>query len=307
MSGQHKTILQIEGLTKKYGNLTAVDSLDLEVDRGEIFGFLGPNGAGKTTTIKAMTGLLHPTAGDIRIGDKWISKDPREATIDVGYLPENVRLYDNLTGRETLGFIADVRNVDVDIEESLGKVNLLEDADRKVGDYSKGMVQRLAFAQSVIGNPRLLILDEPTSGLDPEGTVVVKEMVKEYTGRGGTVFFSSHILPNVQEVADRVGIITKGKLRAIDSVENLREKLELPAELEIKISDDARKVVNALEESELVKKFHAKGSKLTITCNNEDKMKVIHLVEDQGVEVLDFNADYSDLEDIFLRYTGGEE
>lgn len=307
MSAQYKTILQIEGLTKRYGNLTAVDSLDLEVDRGEIFGFLGPNGAGKTTTIKAMTGLLHPTEGDIRIGDKRLSKDPREATIDVGYLPENVRLYDNLTGRETLKFIADVRNVDVDIDESLEKVNLLEHANRKVGDYSKGMVQRLAFAQSVLGNPELLILDEPTSGLDPEGTVVVKEMVKEYTKSGGTVFFSSHILPNVQEVADRVGIITKGKLRAIDSVENLRDKLELPTELEIKISDDAKKVVNALEGSQLVKKFHAKGTKVTITCDSEDKMKVIHLVEDQGVEILDFNADYGDLEDIFMRYTGGEE
>ncbi|MFW6376086.1 MAG: ABC transporter ATP-binding protein [Thermoplasmatota archaeon] len=307
MSAQYKTILQIEGLTKRYGNLTAVDSLDLEVDRGEIFGFLGPNGAGKTTTIKAMTGLLHPTEGDIRIGDKRLSKDPREATIDVGYLPENVRLYDNLTGRETLKFIADVRNVDVDIDESLEKVNLLEHANRKVGDYSKGMVQRLAFAQSVLGNPELLILDEPTSGLDPEGTVVVKEMVKEYTKSGGTVFFSSHILPNVQEVADRVGIITKGKLIAIDSVENLRDKLELPTELEIKISDDAKKVVNALEGSQLVKKFHAKGTKVTITCDSEDKMKVIHLVEDQGVEILDFNADYGDLEDIFMRYTGGEE
>lgn len=307
MSLQHKTILQIEGLTKRYGDLTAVDSLDLEVHRGEIFGFLGPNGAGKTTTIKAMTGLLHPQEGDIRIGDKWISKDTREATINVGYLPENVRLYDNLTGRETLEFIADVRNVDVDIDDSLGMVNLLEHADRKVGDYSKGMVQRLAFAQSVIGNPRLLILDEPTSGLDPEGTVVVKEMVKDYTQKGGTVFFSSHILPNVQEVADRVGIITKGKLRAIDSVENLRDKLELPGELKIKISDNARKIVSALEESELVKKFHAKGNEVTVTCDSENKMKVLHLVEDQGVEILDFNTDYSDLEDIFMRYTGGEE
>ncbi|MFP4050385.1 MAG: ATP-binding cassette domain-containing protein [Thermoplasmata archaeon] len=109
MSAQYKTIQQIEGLTKRYGDLTAVDSLDLEVNRGEIFGFLGPNGAGKTTTIKAMTGLLHPTEGDIRIGDKWLSKDTRKATINVGYLPENVRLYDNLTGRETLEFIADVR------------------------------------------------------------------------------------------------------------------------------------------------------------------------------------------------------
>ncbi len=302
------SVLQIKDLTKIYSNITAVDSLNLSVEKGEVFGFLGPNGAGKTTTIKSMTGMIRPTRGDIRIGDKWLSKDRRGATINVGYLPENIKLYDNLTGRETLNFFAEVRNVDnSNIDDLLGKVDLLDVADRKVGEYSKGMAQRLAFAQSLLGNPPILILDEPASGLDPEGTAVVKEVVKNYSRKGGTVFFSSHILPNVQEVADRVAIITKGKLRAIDTVDNLRDRLELPAKLNLVISDDIKEILHVLDGSDIIKDFHGKDNKVTITCSSRDKIKVIHLLEDKGVQIIDFTTEHGDLEDIFLRYAGGDQ
>lgn len=301
------SIIQIKNLTKRYGNITAVDSLNLDIEEGEIFGFLGPNGAGKTTTIKSMTGLIRPTNGDVRIGEYWVSENKRKATVNVGYLPENIKLYDNLTGRETLDFFADVRNVDKnEKDELLAKVDLIEAADRKVGEYSKGMLQRLAFAQSLLGNPSFLILDEPTSGLDPEGTALVKDVVREYAEEEGTVFFSSHILPNVQEVADRVGIITKGELRAIDTVDNLRDKLELPSELSLVISEDVKEILTVLDRTEFIQNFHGKGNKLTVSCESKDKIKVIHLIEEQDVEIIDFTTDHGDLEDIFLKYAGGD-
>ncbi len=300
------SVISIKGLIKRYGELKAVDSLDLDIEKGEIFGFLGPNGAGKTTTIKAIMGLLSPSEGSIRVMGKDLKKEKRVATSRVGYLPENIDLYDNLTGRETLEFFADLRDVNTkEVQELLEKLNLTHAADRKVGGYSKGMVQRLAFGQALLGRPPLLILDEPASGLDPEGTAQIKKMVKDYADDNKTVFFSSHILPNVQEVADRVGIIVGGRLRALDSVDELRKELEMPARLNVTISQNIENVGNVLEKSSAVQKFQGKGNRVTVVCDNEDKKKVLDIIEDSGVDILDFSTEESDLEEIFMRYMGG--
>lgn len=300
------SVISIKGLIKRYGELKAVDSLDLDIEKGEIFGFLGPNGAGKTTTIKAIMGLLSPSEGSIRVMGKDLKKEKRVATSRVGYLPENIDLYDNLTGRETLEFFADLRDVNTkEVQELLEKLNLTHAADRKVGGYSKGMVQRLAFGQALLGRPPLLILDEPASGLDPEGTAQIKKMVKDYADDNKTVFFSSHILPNVQEVADRVGIIVGGRLRALNSVDELRKELEMPARLNVTISQNIENVGNVLEKSSAVQKFQGKGNRVTVVCDNEDKKKVLDIIEDSGVDILDFSTEESDLEEIFMRYMGG--
>ncbi len=297
-------VIEIEGLTKRYGDLLAVDSLDLQVKEEEIFGFLGPNGAGKTTTIKALMGLLRTDAGSIRIRGTDLKKNRRTAVNNIGYLPENMDLYDNLTGRETLEFFADLRKVPRDeIDPILERVGLMGAADRKVGGYSKGMAQRLAIAQAVLGRPPILVLDEPTSGLDPEGVSLVKSLVKEYPGDHGTVFFSSHILPNVQEVADRVGIIVGGRLRATDSVDNLRDDLKLLDKLHLVLSEPVDNLIEMLESSDVIKSFQGRENQLTVSCKSEDKMDVMKLIEEQGVKIKDFSTDQGSLEDIFLRYT----
>lgn len=295
--------ISIKELTKRYGELKAVDSINLDVYQGEIFGFLGPNGAGKTTTIKAIMGLLNPSEGSIKVMGENLSDERAVATSRIGYLPENINLYGNLTGRETLEFFADLREVDqTKVEELLNKLNLLHAADRKVGAYSKGMIQRLALAQSLLGRPPLLILDEPASGLDPEGTAQVKKIVKDYVNDYKTIFFSSHILPNVQEVADRVGIIVGGRLRALDSVDELRKELEIPARLNVTISRNVENIENILEKSNAVKRFYGKGNRITVVCDNKDKKKVLDLLEDRGIDILDFSTEEGNLEDIFMKY-----
>lgn len=270
---------------------------------GEVFGFLGPNGAGKTTTIKTMLGLLKPTEGRVYIRGKNVQKQRRKATVDIGFLPEQIQLYENLTGRETLTFFADVRGASrEEVPQLLKKVNLLDAADRKVGGYSQGMAQRLAIAQSLLGSPSLLVWDEPAAGLDPEGVVLVKGIVKNYVNNGGSVFFSSHILPNVQEVADRVGIIVKGKLAALDSVQNLRDKVGAPAKLHLTLSGKFTKIEDALKTSKKVIDYSGRNNRVTVTCENADKRSVMKLVEQQGIDILDFSTETGKLEDIFLRF-----
>ncbi len=300
------SVVEVKGLTKSYGDIRAVDSLDLDIAEGEIFGFLGPNGAGKTTTIKSIMGLLRPTAGTIRVMGEELDSNRRSATSKIGYLPENVDLYGNLTGRETLKFFADLRGASrQEVDELLGKVNLQYASDRKVGEYSKGMAQRLAFAQALVGKPPLLILDEPASGLDPEGTTQIKKMVKDYVDGSRTVFFSSHILPNVQEVADRVGIIVEGRLRALDSVYELRKRLDIPSKLTLTISRDYEEIRDELKDISPIKKFRGRGSRVEVICDQTDKKKVMDLLENEGIDILDFSSEEGDLEDIFMRFMKG--
>ncbi len=300
-------IVEIDRFTKRYNGEKAVNSLDLKVKKGEIFGFLGPNGAGKTTTIKTMMSLLKPTGGTVKIMGQDINKNSTAVRSKIGYLPENIQLYKNLTGKETLEFFAALRDVPKrEVKEKLKKVNLLKAADKKVGKYSKGMVQRLAFAQAILGEPPLLILDEPTSGLDPEGTSKLKGLVKNYVKEDKTVFFSSHVLPNVQEVADRVGIIVDGKLRALDSVRNLRDRLDIPAKLKLVLSGDIKEVKKSLEKSGMVRDFRSEGDRFTIICENKNKRDIMDLVEESGGMIDNFSTEEGDLEDIFMRFTGGE-
>ncbi len=300
------SMIKIEGLKKRYGDFHAVENVDLEIKKGEVFGFLGPNGAGKTTTIKSILGLINPTEGNIHVMGRSVRKERREALLGVGYLPEYMNLYSNLTGRETLEFFAKLRNAPKgEVDRLLRQVGMQEAADKKIGEYSKGMAQKIALAQALVGNPPLLILDEPTSGLDPTAITMVKRLVQDYTDKGGTVFFSSHILPNVQEVADRVGIISDGKLRAIDSVDNLRDKLDIPTKMKLKLSGDYRQIAGKLKDDDRIRSMRGQGNRLEVVCESQFKTAVLRIVEDNGLTVKDFTAEEGDLEDIFLRYTNG--
>ena len=224
-------MLSIKGMSKTYrgSKVKAVDDLNLEVKTGEIFGFLGPNGAGKTTTIKAVVGLLRPDVGTITVDgvDVWTS--PLEAKRRIGFVPDTPDVYDRLTGREYLSFIADVFEVPAAEREQRAKQLLtmfeLEAAiPDLVQSFSHGMKQKLAVTAALMHRPSLMILDEPMTGLDPKSSHLFKELMREHCDQGGSVFFSTHVLDVAERLCDRIGIINRGRLVAVGTMDELRSK-----------------------------------------------------------------------------------
>ena len=214
-------------LGKKYGTMTAVNDLNLTVQAGELFGFLGPNGAGKTTTIRMLTGLLKPSAGTAKVAGYDILKEPLKVKAEIGYLAESPFLYEKLTAREFLRFVADLYQVEGQgreqrISRLLELLDLGSKADELIGSYSHGMKQKIGLCSVLIHNPKVLFLDEPTNGLDPRSARLVKEILRSLVAEGATVFMSSHILEIVEHMCDRVAIIDHGKLIAVGTLQELR-------------------------------------------------------------------------------------
>jgi ABC-type multidrug transport system, ATPase component len=226
-------MLKIENLTKKYGDKSAIDNLNLEVQDGEIFGFIGHNGAGKTTTIKCMVGILEFDNGNIYINGNSIKDEPLKCKKDIAYIPDNPDIYENLTGISYLNFVADIFEIDKKTrEERINKYaeafeikNELQDL---ISSYSHGMKQKLVIISALIHTPKLLILDEPFVGLDPKASFTLKEIMKEMTKEGAAIFFSSHVLEVVEKLCDKIGIIKEGKLITYGTVEEVKgnESLE---------------------------------------------------------------------------------
>lgn len=221
------SVIETHELTKVYGGKKAVDSLTLEVREGEIFGFLGPNGAGKSTTILMLLGLTEPTSGSARVLGFDPSRQPLKVKGSVGYMPENVGFYHDMTARENLKYVARLnslsgREAKSRIERALEKIKLADEGEKLVGAYSRGMQQRLGIAEVLIKNPKLIILDEPTLGLDPEGINSMLEFIKSLSREEKiSVLLCSHLLHQVQTVCDRIGILNKGKLLAKGAIEEL--------------------------------------------------------------------------------------
>jgi len=231
---EDKEIIKAKNLTKIYGNITVVDHVSFGIKEGEIFGFLGPNGAGKTTTLLMLLGLCEPTYGRAEVLGFDPIKEPTEVKRVVGYLPENVGFYQDLTPVETLEFIGEMNSIPKKelkkrIQELLFLVGLAKDSSKKVGAFSRGMKQRLGIAEVLLKEPKIVFLDEPTLGLDPEGSRELIQFIKELNqNKGLTVLISSHNLPQVQDISHRVGIMLEGKLVALGSIKELtQEKLGL--------------------------------------------------------------------------------
>jgi ABC-2 type transport system ATP-binding protein len=225
--------IETDDLTKRFDETTVVSGVDLTVSAGSVYGFLGPNGAGKTTTMRMLTTLVRPTSGTARVAGHSIEN--REAVVsEIGFLPEEPPLYDELTAREQLRYITDLRDVDGDdrIETLLDRLDLADDANERVGTYSKGMKQKTALIQALVHEPSVVFLDEPTSGLDPRAARTVYDLIGELTDRGATVFLSTHILPVVERLADTVGVLSDGSLVAEDSPERLTHRAEEERTLE---------------------------------------------------------------------------
>lgn len=296
--------IETRGLTKVFNGLTAVDHLDLKVPHGEVCGFLGPNGAGKTTAIKMMLGLTRPTSGQIRFDGIDLEGHGPEIKANVGYLPEHVALYPNLTAKQTLAFFAELRGADkAECEPLLNEVGLGAFKDARVGTFSKGMVQLLGVAQALLGSPKVLILDEPTSGLDPRWARTVKDRIRKASSGGATVFFSSHALSEVQELASRVAILNRGRLVAEDTVEALGRRVSPKPLLRLRLGGDARRAIDAVRDVPGVLEVKSEGDELLVRCEEAVKAKVVQRLLALDFEVMGLRTEESTLEDVFLRLT----
>jgi ABC-2 type transport system ATP-binding protein len=297
--------IAVDGLTKSYGQTLALDDLSFEVEEGEVFGFLGPNGAGKSTTINILLDFVRPTAGRLTVLGRDAQAHSREIRSRTGVLPEGYRTYDRLTARQHLEFAMDSKGADDDPERLLERVDLLDAVDKKAGGYSKGMSQRLMLAMALVGEPELLILDEPSTGLDPNGAREMREIVREENARGTTVFFSSHIMEQVEAVCDRVGILRDGEMVAVDSVEGLRDSVTEGTTLRVtvdRLDDDALAAVRSLPDVSTVAVEGEAPPTLVVNVDGS-KTAVLSELETHGVEVQDFSTDTASLDDVFRSYT----
>ena len=233
---KEEIIIDIKMLVKKYKDFLALDNLNLQINKGEIFGFLGHNGAGKTTTVNILTSLLPPTSGSAAICGFDISKDSIEVRKRIGYLPENVKFYENLTAYENLEYLAQlsgIKNTDKNIKDTLEFIDFKGFENKKVGEFSKGMKQRIGIAQAIIHEPEVLFLDEPTSGLDPMGIKKLREVIlKINKEKGITIFLNTHLLSEVSKVCSTIGVLSHGMLIYKDSIENTLKKFKDEVSLE---------------------------------------------------------------------------
>jgi ABC-2 type transport system ATP-binding protein len=230
-------MLSLQHLSKDYDGFLALDDLSIEIPAGEFFCFLGPNGAGKTTTIKILTGLLRPARGNALICGYDIQRDPLEAKRRIGYIPDTPYLYEKLSGRDFMHFVGNLyevprRDVQQAIDKYFNAFRIIHAADNLIENYSFGMRQKLCFSAAFMHNPRVLIVDEPMVGLDPQSARTLKNMLREFCAGGGTVFLSTHLLSIAEELCDRLGIITRGRLRFLGTVDDLRRQMAREGNLE---------------------------------------------------------------------------
>ena len=320
------TIIELVNLTKRYGSFTAVDSLNLNIKKGEVFGLLGPNGAGKSTTILMMLGLTDPDDGSIKVCGLNPTSNPIEVKKRVGYLPEDVGFYDDRTGLENLVYTARLNSLSTkDAKEKaiqlLNRIGLAEHMNKKTGNYSRGMRQRLGLADVLIKNPEIIVLDEPTLGIDPTGVRSFLEMIVNLSKEEGlTVLFSSHHLHQVQQVCDRVGLFVGGKLLAEGDVQSLARKLFSNSlyTIEVDISDDSNKETGKTRSDILKNKLstlltgidgvlevNSVNNKFHIDCSKNRASDIAKAIVNSGLNLNYLNKREYGLDDIYHRYFEG--
>ncbi len=311
-------MIKIKNLTKKYGKKLAVDNISFTVKEGEILGFLGPNGAGKSTTMNILTGYLSATGGEVSVGGFDILDNPIEAKKKIGYLPEHPPLYMDMTVREYLDFVYDLKQVKEDREEHISKicdtVKITDVADRLIANLSKGYKQRVGIAQAMVGNPEVLILDEPTVGLDPKQIIEIRSVIKKL-GRQHTVILSSHILQEVNAVCERVLIINNGKLVASDTPENLGKTISNENKFQLRVAGEERAILDALEGISGIKYVKSLGRKeagsidfvVEAEPDVDVRASIFNALASAKLPMLSLQTMDISLEDIFLEVTGSQD
>jgi len=307
------TIIEITDLTKEYDGNRAVDNLNLEIKKGEIFGLLGPNGAGKTTTILMMLGLTEPTSGSVKIKGCNATTEPIKVKRVTGYLPDQVGFYDYRTGLENLVYTAQLNGIPEkaayqSAEKLLQQVGLEEVKNDKVGTYSKGMRQRLGLADVLIKEPEIIILDEPTIGIDPKGINEFLSMIRNLSKEKGiTVLLSSHLLQQVQKICDRVGLFVDGKLLALGNIDELASKLFEKQEntIEAQVEGITEAIIGELKQIEGVIEVISSGTKLTIKCTQNLAPEIARRIVNNGGSLLELSYQEYGLDEIYQYYFEG--
>lgn len=306
-------MIRIQELSKRYGRLTALDSLNLKVDEGALFGFIGPNGAGKTTTLRLLAGLLEPTQGQIWLDGQEISRDPSTARWLVGYMPDFFGVYEDMKVWEYLDFFARCYRLAPDrrqrvVNELLELVDLGHKREDWVENLSRGMRQRLCLAHALVHDPQILLLDEPASGLDPRARVEMRELLKELSSLGKTIIISSHILSELAEMCNQVGIVEKGRLLYSGSLRQLKQHLQGHRRVRLRALSPAEVVEAALSASPGVTDFYRLEDRWEVTFSGDDEALaglLARLVE-RGIRPTHFSETADDLEAVFMQITTGE-
>lgn len=312
-------MIEIQNVTKRFGQHLAVDNLNFTVNEGEILGFLGPNGAGKSTTMNIITGYISATEGTVTVDGYDILDNPEEVKKRIGYMPELPPLYLDMTVREYLNFVFEIKKVDLkdrkrEMDRILELVRITDVSDRLIKNLSKGYKQRVGLAQALVGNPPVLILDEPTVGLDPKQIIEIRNLIKQL-GRKHTIILSSHILPEVSAVCERVVIINKGRIVASDTPENLSKRLGESSKLTLRIAASERQAVKVLRDVAGIKYVEAQGVREPDTVDvwieaEKDidvRRPVFNALSRAGYPILQMKSMDLTLEDIFLQVTTQEK
>jgi len=301
-------MIKTENLTKVYNGKPAVDGLNLEVGTGEIFGFLGPNGAGKSTTILMLTGMIEPTAGRCFVDGIEVAKDPLAVKKIIGYLPEDVGFYGNLTGEQNLDYFARFYGMEAaDRKERIANLlNLvhLDGITQKAGEYSRGMKQRLGLAQALINDPKVLFLDEPTANLDPEGVREYRDLIKRLAGEGKTVFVSSHILSEVRAVCRTVGLLAAGRLVAQGTIEEVARTLASPDGGTFRIVVETAEDLPDVDDPEIIA-VERNGNRAVIQAKSDIRERLAATIAEQGLHLREIRLEEPGIEDAFMALYRG--
>ena len=310
-------MINVKNLTKTFGYKTAVDDLSFEVEKGEILGFLGPNGAGKTTTMRILTGFFPPTSGTATVNGVDVCEEPMKVREMVGYLPEHVPLYKDMTTREFLNFAASAKRLKGNerkeaVERTIERCNLGGVADQLIDTLSRGYRQRVGLGQAIINNPKVLILDEPTVGLDPSQVRDIRALLRRL-GEDSTVILSSHILSEVQQMCNRVVIISQGRMQAIDTPENLTGTMKGEARVSVRLTgaeaDEVESKLGTIEGVDRVESTAGGNFSVISKSAKADVLapKIAGLVVGAGWELYELKTHTDNLEDIFIELTGPEK
>ncbi len=310
-------MIEIKNVTKKYGKVIAVDNISFEVKNGEIVGLLGPNGAGKSTTMNMITGFIEPTEGTIIVNGYDMSKKPKKAKREIGYMPEGVPLYADMTVREFVKFMAEIKRVDkrernVKVEKVIEQTGLKDVEKKLIKNLSRGYKQRVSMAGALVGEPKVLILDEPTVGLDPKQITEIRSLIKEL-GKTHTIILSSHILSEVSQICQRVVIINKGKIIAVDTPENLETKVSSKNIVYVTVEDAENKIEKAAKKIKEITniKFIKENSDNTKqymleSKNDVDLRKIVfNEFAKENITIFELKKEDATLEDAFMKLIEG--
>lgn len=307
-------MVKIEELRKSYGDFHALNGMNLEIKKGELFGFVGPNGAGKTTTMRIMSGLLSADSGSVRVGEVNVTEHPTRVKNLIGYMPDFFGVYDNLKAIEYMEFFASIygfhgKSARKLCLEMMDLVNLADKENAYVDGLSRGMKQRLCLARCLIHSPEMLILDEPASGLDPRARFEMKEILRNLSEMGKTILISSHILPELAEMCTNVGIVEKGRLVVSGTVDEIMSKFNNTNPLVVKFEEGQEKVIQYLKENPSIENISTHGDKVYIGFQGTgmEEGKLLASMIQQGGIVSSFGREEGNLESLFMQITGKEE